>query len=86
MSITQVSKEEAREIWRASVSVRSKLLGQRAADVIWGEKLLQGVEIYPGIVEPGGKLYYHLENGTRIIVDPKLGVMFVEGDVCEGVL
>ena len=84
LTLSHVSKEEAREIWQASVSVQSKLLGQRAADVIWGEKLLQGVEIYPGIVEPGGKLCYHLENGTRIIVDPELGVMFEEGDVCEG--
>ena len=81
--MSHVSKEKAREIWRASVSVRSKLLGQRAADVIWGEKLLQGVEIYPGIVEPGGKLYYHLGNGTKITADPELGVMFEE-DVREG--
>ena len=83
LTLSHVSKEEAREIWRASVSVRSKLLGQRAADVIWGEKLLQGVEIYPGIVEPGGKLYYHLGNGTKITADPELGVMFEE-DVREG--
>lgn len=30
--LSHVSREEAREVWRASVSVRSKLLGQRAAD------------------------------------------------------
>ena len=81
LTLSHVSKEEAREIWRASVSVRSKLLGQRAADVIWGEKLLQGVEIYPEIAGLGGELYYHLKNGTKITADPELGVMLEEGDV-----
>lgn len=84
LTLSDVSKDEAQEIWWASVSVRSNLLGQRAADVICGDKRLQGVEIYPGIMEKEGRLCYTLKNGTKIITDPELGVIFEEGDMREG--
>ena len=81
LTLSNVSNEEAREIWEASVSVRSKLLGQRAPDVICGEKLLQGVEIYPGNMEKNGRICYALKNKAKIIVDPDLGVIVEDGDI-----
>lgn len=84
--LSDVSREEAREIIKASVSVRTKLLRPGDGEVLLGRRLLEGVYIYPGVVDKNGSACYTQTDGSRIIIDQDLGVVFKDGDVCESIV
>lgn len=84
--LSDVSREEAREMIKASVSVRTKLLRPGEGDVLSGRRLLEGVDLYPGTIDKNGALCYAQTDGSRIIIDPDLGVVFKDGDVCDGIV
>lgn len=84
--LSQVSREEAREIRKASVSVRAALLRQNESHALLGRGLLEGVQIYPGTLDEHGALRYMQDDGSRIIIDQELGVFFEDGDVCASVV
>lgn len=84
--LSDVSKEDARGIIKASVSVRTKLLRPGAGEVLLGRRLLEGVVLYPGSMDKNGSLCYTQRDGSRIIIDQDLGVVFKDGDVCEGIV
>lgn len=84
--LSDVSREEAREIIKASVSVRTKLLRPGDGEVLLGRRLLEGVDLYPGTMDTNGSVYYTQTDGSRIIIDRDLGVVFKDGDVCEGIV
>ena len=71
---------------KASVSVRTKLLRPGEGDVLSGRRLLEGVDLYPGTIDKNGALCYAQTDGSRIIIDPDLGVVFKDGDVCDGIV
>lgn len=80
--LSAVSKEEAREILKSSVSVRAKLLHSENKNILFGRRLLEGIQIYPAVVDKDGNMQYN-QGGTEIIVDKELGVIFKDGDVSE---
>ena len=84
--LSVVSKEEAREILKSSVSVRAKLLHSGNPDVLFGRRLLEGVQIYPAVIDKDGNMQYTQINGTEIIVNKELGVTFKDGDVSESIV
>ena len=77
--LSDVTREEAREILKASVSVRAKLLRHGAEDILFGRRLLEGVEIYPAAVDENGNMRYTQADGSRIAADSELGIFFEEG-------
>ena len=81
-----VSKEEAREILKSSVSVRVKLLHSGNPDVLFGRRLLEGVQIYPAVIDKDGNMQYTQINGAEIIINKELGVTFKDGDVSESIV
>ena len=84
--LSDVSREEAREIIKASVSVRTKLLRPSDEEVLLGRRLLEGVNLYLGTMDKNGSICYTQTDGSRIIIDQELGVVFKDGDVCEGIV
>lgn len=84
--LSDVSREEAKEIIKASVSVRTKLLRPGDGEVLLGRRLLEGVDLYPGTMEKNGAVCYTQTDGSQIIIDPDLGVVFKDGDVCERIV
>ena len=77
--LSEVAREEAQEILKASVSVRAKLLRPRKEDILVGRKLLEGVKIYPAAVDGHGKMWYTQEDGSHIFADCELGIYFEKG-------
>lgn len=84
--LSDVSREEAKEIIKASVSVRTKLLRPGDGEVLLGRRLLEGVDLYPGTMGKNGAVCYTQTDGSQIIIDPDLGVVFKDGDVCERIV
>lgn len=84
--LSVVSKEEAREILKSSVSVRVKLLHSGNPDVLFGRRLLEGVQIYPAVIDKDGNMQYTQINGAEIIINKELGVTFKDGDVSESIV
>ena len=78
--LEEVNREEAHEILKASVPVRSKLLSRGSKDALWGMRLLEGVEVFPGTEDEHGALRYTQTDGSQIVVDKELGVYFEDGD------
>ena len=74
-----MTREEAREILKASVSVRAKLLRHGTEGVIFGRRLLEGIEIYPATVDENGNMRYTQADGTQIVADKELGIFFEKG-------
>lgn len=84
--LSDVSREEAKEIIKASVSIRIKLLRSGEGEVLLGRRLLEGVDLYPGTMEKNGAVCYTQTDGSQMIIDPDLGVVFKDGDVCERIV
>lgn len=84
--LSETSREEAREILKASVSVRARLLRHGNRETILGEGLLEGVEIYPGRQDKDGNMWCVQADGSRIVADRELGIFFEGGDACAGVV
>lgn len=84
--LSEVSRQEAREIMGASVSVRTKLLRPREGEFLSGRSMLESVELYPGSADEHGRLSYTQADGSRIVMDQDLGVFFKDGDADEGVI
>ena len=74
-----MTSEEAREILKASVSVRAKLLRHGTEGVIFGRRLLEGIEIYTATVDENGNMRYTQADGTQIVADKELGIFFEKG-------
>ena len=77
--LSDLSRKDAREILKASVSVRAKLLRHGTEDVLFGRRLLEGVEIYPAAVDEIGNMRYTQADGSQIVADRELGVFFEKG-------
>ncbi|MGI5928082.1 CRISPR-associated helicase Cas3' [Pseudoflavonifractor sp.] len=84
--LSETSREETREILKASVSVRARLLRHGDRETILGEGLLEGVEIYPGTQDKDGNMWCAQADGSRIVADRELGIFFEGGDACAGVV
>lgn len=83
---SEVSRGEAREIWKASVSVGAKLLRPKGCQILLGRGLLEGLEICPGSADEYGRVQYVQADGSKIVVDHTLGLFFEDGDGNEGLL
>ena len=79
LCLSDVTREEAREILKASVSVRAKLLRHGTEGVIFGRRLLEGIEIYTATVDENGNMRYTQADGTQIVADKELGIFFEKG-------
>lgn len=86
LCLSDVTREEAREILKASVSVRAKLLRHGTEGVIFGRRLLEGIEIYPAAVDENGNMRYAQADGTQVVADKELGIFLRRGEVCESVV
>lgn len=84
--LAEVSRGEAREILKASVSVREKLLRHGTGKYILGRGMLEGTVICPGTVDTEGNMRYTQTDGSRIIVHKELGVLFEDGGMGERIV
>lgn len=79
--LSGVSGQEARELMLDSVSVRRNLLGKVAPEgVLEGRGLLCGLHIYLSEVDERGRKVLAFLDGSRILLDQTLGVIWERGE------
>lgn len=47
--------------------------------MIFGRRLLEGIEIYTATVDENGNMRYTQADGTQIVADKELGIFFEKG-------